>query len=359
MLVYLDTSHLARIQRLVVDGPPAELRAFFEQWDNAGATLALSFHHLEEMATLPDNASLRRRLSGIYEFRRLAYSGLASATILCREILWQLIASAIAPNLAASIGQLIRGELYPEARPANVEAHLFGALEGLRGSRALRETSAELANLWQDAGAKLPWPSAKAHVTPEAAKAFDDAIGQLKMLGVLKPLSDHARAAFNEAGARRLENRQAVVQLHQLEDVAAAKGAPMGDLGELGIFFQLARGLAGVLERRDGGEFFKAVKTLNPYECPGWSLRLARLRAQQRHPIRAEPGDSVDADHLICAAYADLAFVDKRTMAFVEGESRRAHGRLAVQAVEHLHKASSLAEVLRVVEERVSATAER
>jgi hypothetical protein len=50
----------------------------------------------------------------------------------------------------------------------------------------------------------------------------------------------------------------------------------------------------------------------------------------------------IDAGHLVYAAHTDLAFVDKRTLNFLQQEARRRSVLLPETAVNHIRKASSL-----------------
>jgi len=135
--------------------------------------------------------------------------------------------------------------------------------------------------------------------------------------------------------------REAAERYHNLTGMRALRAAPDADLGELSVFFFVARQLASQMDQAaetDVARFSALVPDVNPYECPGFRLRLALLRARRSAPKTAVPGDMIDADHLVYAAYVDLAMVDKRTFHFLRQEARRRDVLLPETAVRHIRQ---------------------
>jgi hypothetical protein len=72
---------------------------------------------------------------------------------------------------------------------------------------------------------------------------------------------------------------------------------------------------------------------------------MAVFRARGRHNARPGAADQVDEEHVCFAPYVDLLFADKRTVAYLEEETRRADGRVAYDASATVWKARNLGDV--------------
>jgi hypothetical protein len=64
------------------------------------------------------------------------------------------------------------------------------------------------------------------------------------------------------------------------------------------------------------------LSEVDPYRMPGLSYAMAAMRALLRSGKRLDVGDTSDLGHALWATYCDLAFVDKRTEAFIAQERR-------------------------------------
>lgn len=60
-----------------------------------------------------------------------------------------------------------------------------------------------------------------------------------------------------------------------------------------------------------------ALEAFDPYDGPAISLSLAVERGRKSQDKSFEASDYMDASHVRWAAYADVAFVDRRTQGFL------------------------------------------
>lgn len=352
MLVYLDTGQLDWIQRALLSSPPPDVRQFFGRWKDTGYELAVSYHHIEECAQLASDASINQRLAILWEFPRVWYAQPGSGVVRAREVEAQLL--HLSGETPTAEYARVRSILFQCVKPEAIQRDIFGALAQLRKGRLIHEGSATLANLFKPVSDALrntgitPRRLRRTKCTPEIAAQW---VSQARTLDFLPPpLRLFDNEGVMRAAADGASMREAAVRFYKLADVDAGilRAAPDSDLGELSVFFWLARQVAKEMEQAVGGNdgrFSALVPKVNPYECPGVRLRLALLRARASAPRTSEPGDMIDADHLVYAAHTDLAIVDKRTFSFVRQEARRNASLLPEAAVRHLRKVSSLGDL--------------
>lgn len=347
MLVYLDTAHLDWIEKVLLSSP-VDARRFFARWQDAGYELAVSYHHVEECAQLTSDGSINRRLAIFWEFPGLWYAQPGSGVVQAREMETQLL--HLSGETPTADYARVRSILFQRVKPEALQRDIFGALAQLRKGRLIHEGAATLDNLVKPLADKLrtagitPRRLKHTKCTPEMAAQW---VAQAHNLDFLPPkLRLFDAEGVMRAASDGLSMREAAVRFYKLTDVDpdVIRVAPDSDLGELSVFFWMARQVAKDMEQAGGGEvgrFSGLVSKINPYECPGFRLRLALLRARALAPKIAEPGDMIDADHLVYAAHVDLAMVDKRTFDFLRQEARRGH-LLVKTAVQHIRKSSSL-----------------
>ena len=348
MLVYLDTAHLDWLEKVLLTST-VDARRFFGRWKDSGYELAVSYHHVEECAQLASDASIKRRLAVFFEFPHLWYAQPGSGVVRAREIETQLLhLSGDAPTADYA---RVRSILFQRVKPEAIQRDIFGALAQLRKGRLIHEGAATLDNLVRPLTDKLrtsgitPRRLKRTKCTPEMAEQW---VSNARRLDFLPPaLRIFDADAVMRAATEGVSMREAAVRFYRLTDVGAdvIRVVPDSDMGELSVFFWMARQVAKEMEQargRDAGHFSALVPKVNPYECPGFRLRLALLRARASAPKITEPSDMVDADHLVYAAHTDLAFVDKRTLNFLRQEARRADVFLPETAIRHIHKSSLL-----------------
>jgi hypothetical protein len=343
VLVYLDTAHLDAVERLMES--PVDARQFFERWNSARYELAVSYHHVEEIAQLRSATSINRRLSTLWEFPRLRYAQPGSGRVWAEEIRRQLL--YLAGDETTPRYDRIRDAFFQRANPECIRRDLFSALERFRKGRAIHEAAATMDDLFAKVPAALraagivPKLPRNSKFTPELAAQWVEHIRANQFpapVNVLAGADDRILEALSE----KVSVREAMERYHNLCGIGAAGIAPDADLGDLGVFFFLARAIAREMDRDTGsdGRFSALVPRLDPYDCPAFRMRLAVLRGRRASTNPAKPGDMIDADHLVFAAHVDLALVDKRTLHFLQSESRRRPALLPQAAIEHIRRSS-------------------
>jgi hypothetical protein len=356
VLVYLDTAHLAWLEHALLTSPPAA-RAFLDGWHAVGCELAVSYHHVEEIAQLETTRTRTRRLMTLWEFgRSIRYSGLGSGSVFELEIADQLRGLAgIRPPAPL---HAFRARLFPASTADRIALEVTTAIPGLRRNRTFRGLSAWAGTQWKTMreyarrhGIAFPL-SGKLPFTPEAAEMLVANISKLKIPHELNAVPDVIER-IRRAGAGRYSQRRATEYLFALDDTRAARMAPKADLAELGTFMHIARTVAAHIDASrtpNTQPTTPLVAALDPYACRGARLRLARLRAQANTRTPDVPSDGVDADHLVYAPYVDVMFVDKRTREYLVQEARRDKGRLLPsESIRGIRQAGSLTDIERAI----------
>jgi len=90
---------------------------------------------------------------------------------------------------------------------------------------------------------------------------------------------------------------------------------------------------------------------LDLFAAPGMRLRAAVHRARMVHPRESEPGDQLDEDHVVFAPYVDVLFVDKRTVSFLQQESRDRPSLLPPAAIANIVRAKDLTHTVALISE--------
>jgi hypothetical protein len=324
-----------------------------------GCQLAISYHHVEEIAQLGSEKTRTRRLMTLWEFRRgsVRYSGLGSGSVLEAEIENQLCRLTGAGRRPSSPDGL-QGHLFPPSTPERIASDVSATLAGLRRNREFRQLSAWSSTQWKalreharERGVKFPI-SEESPLSPEAAELFAENVSKLRIPAELDLVPDIVERV-HRAARGRYSQRRATEHLFALENTRAARMAPKIDLPELSIFMHFARRVAAEIDAKrspNSRPVTPLVADLNPYACPGFRLRLARLRAQVSSRTPDAPGDLVDADHLLYAPYVEVMFVDKRTREYLAQEARRDGGRLLPPAsIQRIRKAASLTDIVKEI----------
>jgi hypothetical protein len=89
----------------------------------------------------------------------------------------------------------------------------------------------------------------------------------------------------------------------------------------------------------------------DPYEAPGFSLKLAIRRERLRHADSAKASDLLDEEHIVFAPYVDVLLVDKRTYDYAQRAVARNTPPLPLNPESALRKAAQLKDVLQVMQE--------
>jgi hypothetical protein len=342
-LVYLDVAQLAWLAR----APRNERDSFFTEWRACRAELALTFHHLQEIGQLSRPAEIDQRFDLLESFPAVRGGMTTSAQVAELEIRSGLLARLNATPLSF---QSFRAALFPVADLPDLRAQTIDMASLLRRMREAHEIGAEAERLSQQARA-VGSPKMRARINPDnAAERFAELLdthfepGSPKR-AIAETIHQQLNHALREEGTLRgaLEN---IFGLRRMDIVSSV---PHEDLAMISVFRNQARVVGFALSEASGipqDVVDVALDALNPYDCPGYALKLAAQRARRGHPKLPVAGDQIDDEHLTFAPYADVLFVDKRTFDFVGRELRRDAPLLPASAAVSLCRAANLADVV-------------
>jgi hypothetical protein len=352
LLVYLDSAHLALLERASAN----ETEAFLSNWRTCNCELALSLHHLQEIAQLSDRASVERRLQVVRSFSPIHCKPAGADLVLRLEVQFQLF------NLLGFQPQVRRSALETLFPKVDFD-ELHGATVGLQPlfklMRAAHETGADASNASKQAGQLGPSLSMGRAIDPtqldSAAieEAFESVLQDVPsdVQAVMRQMYQQVRTSIRDHG----NARQALASIYNLTEVEVLTYIADTDLAAVSGFFNSARQeVHAILERvaADPSVAEQLVRRLDPYAAPGFSLQLAVQRARKRHPKPDNPGDDIDVAHIEFAPYVDVLFVDKRTLGFVRQEARDNQIRLAPGVVSAIERAGTLERVADVIATR-------
>ena len=343
-LVYLDTSQLAWLDA----ASEAARGEFFAQWNGLGCTLALSFHHAQEVAQLADVASFDRRLGIIKRFQKLAFSFRGSASLTEIEIRAALRSLLGNPPLRGELSQLV----FPPSDSATFAATVREARAAFGKLRKTTEAAAQVDDQMRDLRRGL-------FGDREPKKFKNQPFAGIKVFDLFPPLSQVRAVIRGTVGAPESPGqgfrnaREALLEDFGLDGIPAVGKTPDADLSRLSYFFFQAREQTIEIGRESGraqGPLLEVVRRLDPYACPGFSLMLALRRQRLMSEGPAEPGHRVDEDHLGYAPYVEMAFVDKETLHLVR-QARLQHPELIpADALGRLTSSPNLPDVLHAIE---------
>lgn len=364
MLIYLDSSHLAKLEHLATQQPDAAEK-FLQWWARAGCELGLSVHHAQEIAQLADAESIKRRLLVVEMFPIIRCRYFLSLSVLEYEIQTQLIGLSLNKEPQYSV---LRTDFFPLSTIKDFKQVVVDTEERFKLMRQRLSAGAEMENISKRdmaegkeamRQAEVSWNSRFANMHPrearETAKTFMQRglqAGGEQLHGASEQLVDN----YFDLIEQGYSDRDAWESVYGIREYPITKSVPDQDLNDVYLFFLLAREQARSVSRylRQASEKLEAfVPLLDPYKCPGFRLKLAISRARKRAPKPAEPGDEVDSDHVMFAPYVDLAFVDKRTFEFIKQEARRNTPVLPPDANGRLRLAPTLQKVREEIEKEL------
>jgi hypothetical protein len=343
MLIYLDYAHFALLER----ASAAERAEFFSFWSGSGYELALSLHHLQEIAQLSDAASIQRRLAILEQFPVIRSKPVGSATVLELELQIQLVALL---GFSVDLRRSSDETLFPFAdreslfRDAIATEPVFKYMQGALKLGAQAENASKAAQ--KQAGLPTP-PESMWSDMEQAMGRFANLIPHLEpdVWTALTEMTGRLREALQSGGSVR----SALITVYGLRDVIQIDSILDRDLPGVSVYFQSAREQVSEVAARLGiaeSAVSRVIPQLNPYNSPGFSLQLAVRRARAAHPKADVASDQVDADHLAFAPYVDRLLVDKRTYGFVRQESGRYPKRLHPDTTANIFRAGTLTELM-------------
>ena len=362
MLVYLDSSHIAELDRLLTSDRKS-FDSFLDTWRRRNAVLAFSLHHAQEIAQLGNLDSINRRLSVLGAFGEIQIALKGWDGVIDLELQEQLL--GLSRNTQPQYKE-VRHRLFTPSNLEEIRGSVVTARETFLKLREGLLLVAKAENLSKEAKAESSSQGVytrliSAHKDPE--KEFprdfdwDTWIREMTDFAAKGQASDNPGAVLFQwlfsqlLAAVRQEGsiRGGLEAFMGLKGLSVLEIAPLQDLAALQGYYAQAREVASTIAHFLGVEVkdvLKRIRELQPYDSPAFRLRVAYDRARKRAPKPSEPGDQVDSDHLAYAPYVDIAFADKRTWEYVQQEARRGSALLSVQAVANIKRVRNVHGVL-------------
>lgn len=323
MLVYLDTAQIAELE-LAKAKHERLVEEFFAVWRDLGCVLALSRTHAEEVAPLNDQ-SFGNRLGMLSEFPQIAFADANHDWVSELEIRAQAVGKFY-PELEDPY-ITIREEIFPPSTPESFWAfalklrpHVLASRRERAALEAFENQELELRRKVTKLAGKRPKLPTVMEVDPELQDLVTEDL--YRRFPSLRNDAFHKRTRDRrkvEPG-RKMSRRQAQLYLHGLEDLPAASRAPdedlsmvawLRDLGEQFVFRWL------LLEGFPEADVRTALRQFDLYHAPGISAGRAVYRGWRKSNNKRKSSDHADGEHILSAAYTDLAFVDSRTETFI------------------------------------------
>ncbi|HEX8697153.1 MAG TPA: hypothetical protein VF746_32335 [Longimicrobium sp.] len=352
MLVYLDSAHLALLERASI----SQREAFLSTWRAYECELALSLHHLQEIAQLADRASVEHRLKVLEVFPSIRCKPAGINLVLKLEIQLQLLTLlGFRPDIRRSAVDT----LFPKVDISEIRAATIDLQPLFKLMRTAHEMGADASNTSKQASQLGPPVSMRRAIdppqldSPAVREAFEAALTDMPpdVQALTRQMYQLVRTSIQDHGSAR----RALENIYNLAKVEALGRIPDSDLAIVAGFFNSARKEVDEVLSRVGAEPStgeQLVRRLDPYAAPGFSLQLAVQRARKRHPKPEEPGDDLDVAHVGFAPYVDVLFADKRTFGFVVQEARDNPERLASCSIGAIERAGNLEQAAEVIAKR-------
>lgn len=355
MLVYLDPSNFAHLELLKSKNPEA-LNRFLQHWKEKDLRLALSLHHAQEVAQLADDVSRNRRLDVIRLFPKISYAPVGSVALTEQEIVVQSF--AITRQTPFSV-EMVGRSLFSDG----LAAFLKDTRDNVESFKKFFEFRAAIGQAESDLAAAVKQLEKEGHIRRWRVPPSDfDWEGLWRLMESTFPpgmdrsalgrvIKGNIHGLFT-AMSQEKNQRDALVRSAGLKGLPIATKVPEEDLIEVGGFFTLARvqlsnlgALLGIPE----SQMLAILPKLDPYQSPGFRLKLAVERGRKRARQLTKSGDLVDSDHIMFAPYCDLLFVDKRTLTYALQEQRDRPSLLPPGSTDHLRRAASVDGLLKAL----------
>lgn len=339
MLVYLDTGDLSHLETATTSAP-AVVADFLSRWTARGYTLAVSLHHVQEIAILADHASQARRLSLLQRFPSIAFANVGAEQVIRQEVSEQLRASIEhRPTDYSPIATV-----FQPSSAAEIAAAVFGATDAFRLMRVPQTMAAEAENIGRNSK-----PAAFKKMTADKVD--------------LSTIPDMVDIAIRDHGLDPQLRGWAIEMATRMGELAKANGDMRSGLEkyygvagfthlELVSDRDLARFATVVSFAQEEGppQLIPHLKDLNPYLCPALRLVFALERAQAASEEEASPSSKVDAEHLHFAPYVGRMTVDKRTYNYLLQETRRDKRLLPPSALDPLRKSTGVTALMNALD---------
>lgn len=336
MLIYLDTSHFDKLERLC-SSDYSQFTSFIDQWTTKEYVVALSLNHAQEFSQLADEVSRQRRLDVIRQFpsEHVQFSPRGSVELLEMELVFEIYAyvSGIRKPIK-DIQRMVFTQKF-DAFAAIVNESVEASHQGFAARKTLADGFNELAKVGRDienlriahnlprvdlTDPNIDWEQMVKLMEDTLPRKVEDTPSGRILNGFFRQMNDLIKKHKNV--------RKAFEELYGLMGMEVTSTLRPTDLIFANMFFSSAREKIQHISEalKIPLQFLMALlPKLNPYKMPGYSLGMAINRARQLSGNLAETGDQVDESHITFAPYVDMLFVDKRTFAFFNQELRDRH----------------------------------
>jgi hypothetical protein len=326
MFVYLDHAHFSALDAMLRREPDAFWK-FLEFWLEQGCKLIVSRAHLHEIGQSVDERDVQKRLEVLRYFS--TWSGDMKENVdwvLIREIRAQTLHllrkdNERHSNPYAALQEEMYHRVDHDVLADFVDRSRFEWLEDQNRRKRMAAFENRSTSLRKEfkrlTGKKEPkWDPEGWRLLPLVANMMPVASGD--------PVADRWMAGVRERAPncwrQSTRKRQALICIYDLGGLASLDRAPEQDLHRLGFYRALGRHWVGPycrLKKYDPEAIDAALNSFDPYDAPAISVALAVERGRKTHEKKFEASDFMDVDHVLWAAYSDLAFIDKRTYGFL------------------------------------------
>lgn len=326
MLVYLDHAHFSALDQLLRRDPSA-FADFLDFWSKHECQLAVSRAHLHEIGQCDHDEDVDKRLEMLRYFPLWSTDERENVDwVIIREMIEQTLNRLRADPEDGSAGYGWVGDaLYRPASIGDIEMFVQRARPGLLYEMQTRRTYAARENLSMEL--RKAYTKATRKKTPTWNP---DGWKLLRLVGPMVPYAGGDRVADRwtaEVNARMEEcwrsakkERHFLICAYDLHGMACLDRARKEELYRIGFYRALGKEWVVPYCRAAGHHaeaVLAALDDFDPYNAPGISASLAVERGRKAHEKAWEASDYMDVDHVLWAAYADLAFVDRRTHGFL------------------------------------------
>lgn len=347
MYIYLDTTQLSQISDLAYSSSSSDkvfLDEFLRQWNNKKAELCLSLQHLREASHLEYKQSREDRLNTLQKFQILRFTPFGWPSIIQKEAIIQVLNLISSKNYDPKT--LLKNDIWKKTNSKSLLDYVEQNLNTLQKSREIYEVASDIEDLFKLARQllgkhlKRRFKDLKA-MHPDKLEEARKIIEQLQSGYETDDISNIFIEKIFRAAQETGSLSSALVKLLKVEEHSDIEKRYLNDASSLSVFYRLVREAIPYVVRiteLSEHEVSQYITKIDLSSCPGFSLRMALLRALHSSYKKFEPSDWVDADHIVYAPYVDIFFVDKRTYTFLNQETRQQPFRLENSLISNIRR---------------------
>ncbi len=359
MKVYLDTGQLSELE-ILLNKNSSLAQDFFDKWSHYGCELALSQAHIQEIAQLGSEESVVNRVALLERFPVILYCGAGADAVADLEIRAQLVSKIYPAIYDAPPYHKISSELFSAMSMERLRKLIMQQRGGFQHNRNFIKYVTDMHTLASEtlSHSKSRESRRQRRAKRKAAPMSIDIekAKQLAKQSASRLFPHDPNKKFYEKYFTHIEmcyqksktEREALICIYELEGVTTIDKAPDADLSIIGVIFRIARdrSIPHLSMIAPYELLVSHMRHVDPYHAPGVSLRLAVERGRLRATTTTKPNDVVDADHLMCAPYVDIIFVDKRTFEFSNREAKSRPSLISAQGISKVRRSKSIEGIL-------------